>query len=154
MERRRPLRSLTLPAHQNPLEFSMRVWAYMLGGWGFLGIGILGIFLPILPTTPFLLLSSYCFVRSSPRCHRWLMKHRIFGRYVRDWDEKRGVRRGVKTTAFAMMIGVTIATTAFAELPLWALGVLYALVATGMVVVWRLPTVTDEPAPLEEAATP
>ena len=76
------------------------------------------------------------------------MNHRVFGRYVRDWEEKRGVRRGVKTTAFAMMIAVTIATTVFASLPLWALGVLYALVAIGMFVVWRLPTVTDEPVPV------
>src|SRR5204863_6990972 len=90
------------------------------------------------------LLSSFFFVRSSPRTHEWLMNHRLFGRYVRDWNEKRGVRPGVKVTAYAMMAAVTIATTVFGGLPAWALVAEYVLVATGAIVVWRLPTVRGE----------
>ena len=130
----------------------MRVWAFMLGGYFFVGVGVLGLFLPVLPTTPFLLLASFCFVRSSPRLHHWLMDHRVFGRYVRDWEEKRGVRPGVKVTAFAMMACAVVATTAFAGLSFWVLGLMYALVAIGAAVVWRLPIVVDELQ--EEATTP
>jgi len=99
----------------------MRAWAFLLGGCLFVGIGVIGIFVPVLPTTPFLLLASFCFVRSSPRLNRWLMNHRVFGRYVRDWEEKRGVRPSVKVTAFTMMAVAAVATTVLAELPGWAL---------------------------------
>lgn len=50
-----------------------------------LSLGILGIFLPLLPTTPFLLLASYCFIRSSKRLHLWLINHRIFGEYINNY---------------------------------------------------------------------
>jgi len=134
----------------------MRAWAFLLGGCLFVGIGVIGIFVPVLPTTPFLLLASFCFVRSSPRLNRWLMNHRVFGRYVRDWEEKRGVRSSVKVTAFTMMAVAAVATTVLAELPGWALGLMYGLIGVGAFVVWRLPTVRDAPALelQEEGAAP
>lgn len=134
----------------------MRIWAYMLGGWFFVGLGVVGLFLPILPTTPFLLLASFCFVRSSPRLHQWLMNHRIFGRYVRDWEEKRAVRPGVKITAFTMMGTAAVLTTLFASLSPWLLGLMYGLLSIGALVVWRLPTIVEAPVLelQEEGAVP
>lgn len=127
-------------------------FACILAGWFFLGVGVAGVFLPLLPTTPFLLLSSFFFVRGSPRTHRWLMNHRLLGRYVRDWHEKRGVRPSVKITAFAMLAAATAGSTFFGNLPAWALVLLYVLTATGAIVVWRLPTVRDSaPVPVEES---
>jgi len=55
------------------------------------GLGIIGIFVPILPTTPFLLLAAACYMRSSERFYRWLIKNRIFGSYVRNYIEGRGM---------------------------------------------------------------
>jgi len=55
------------------------------------GLGIIGIFVPILPTTPFLLLAAACYMRSSERFYQWLIKNRIFGSYVRNYIEGRGM---------------------------------------------------------------
>ena len=54
-------------------------------GWGFVALGFVGIFLPVLPTTPFVLLALWCFARSSRRFHDWLYHHPRFGRLARDW---------------------------------------------------------------------
>ncbi|MEW5844776.1 MAG: YbaN family protein [Bacteroidota bacterium] len=61
-----------------------------------LGLGVLGIFLPLLPTTPFMLLSAFLFIRSSGRLYRWLINHRLFGKYIHDYIERRSIPRRVK----------------------------------------------------------
>ena len=78
------------------------------------GLGIIGIFVPILPTTPFLLLAAACYVRSSERFYRWLINDRIFGAYVRNYLEGKGMP--VKTKMFIiLLLWLTIAlTVAFA----------------------------------------
>lgn len=54
-------------------------------------LGVLGIFLPLLPTTPFLLLASACFMKSSPRLHRWMLSNSLFGEYLTNIQEKKGI---------------------------------------------------------------
>jgi uncharacterized protein len=56
-----------------------------------LALAVLGVFLPLLPTTPFLLLASACYVRSSERLHGWLMGNRLLGGYIRNFKERRGI---------------------------------------------------------------
>lgn len=56
-----------------------------------LALAMLGVFLPLLPTTPFLLLASACYVRSSERLHGWLMGNRLLGGYIRNFKERRGI---------------------------------------------------------------
>jgi len=68
-----------------------------------LGLGLLGVFLPLLPTTPFLLLAAFCFLRGSPRMHRWLLSHRVLGPYIRDFQEGRGIPLRSKLIALALM---------------------------------------------------
>ncbi|NDL67008.1 YbaN family protein [Anaerotalea alkaliphila] len=84
----------------------------VLGGSLSLGLGILGIFLPVLPTTPFLLLTSYCYVRSSKRLHRWLMGHRIFGPYIYNYVTYKAVKREAKIVSYLFLWG-TLLTSMF-----------------------------------------
>ncbi len=66
-------------------------------------LGIIGIALPILPTTPFVLLTALCWAKASPRFHHWLYHHRFFGPMVQDWEERRAVPRKAKYLACTMM---------------------------------------------------
>ncbi len=66
-------------------------------------LGIIGVFVPLLPTTPFLLIASYCFVRSSQRLHNWLMNHRLFGKYLQNYIKYRAVTRLTKIISISTL---------------------------------------------------
>jgi uncharacterized membrane protein YbaN (DUF454 family) len=95
-----------------------------------LAIGIIGIFTPILPTTPFLLLAAACYANSSARFHRWLMNNRIFGSYIRNYTEGRGIPVKVKLFTIALLwatIGVSIWAVAN-----WVVTAVLLVVAVGV----------------------
>lgn len=75
-------------------------------GFLFLGVGIVGIFLPLLPATPFVLAAAACFARSSEKWHRWMLENRTFGPMIRDWEQNRCVSCRVKIIAIASMVVV------------------------------------------------
>lgn len=80
-------------------------------GFLFLGIAVVGVFLPLLPTTPFVLLAAGCFAQSSERMHRWIMANETFGPMVRDWEQNGCVSCRVKAIAIGSMVlvgGVSI----------------------------------------------
>jgi len=72
-------------------------------GWICVFLGMVGIFLPILPTTPFILLAAWLFARASPRFERWLYEHRLFGPPLRAWRDHRSIPRRTKIMAISMM---------------------------------------------------
>ncbi len=72
-------------------------------GFFFVGIGIIGIFLPLLPTTPFFLLAAVCFARSSERFHNWLLNHRLFGRYVKGYQGKERIPAKIKIFTICLL---------------------------------------------------
>jgi uncharacterized membrane protein YbaN (DUF454 family) len=74
------------------------------------GLGIIGILVPILPTTPFLLLAAACYMRSSERLYRWLINNRIFGAYVRNYIEGKGMPVKIKMFT-TLLLWLTIALT-------------------------------------------
>ncbi len=76
---------------------------YLIAGWLFVIVGVVGIYLPLLPTTPFLLLAAACFHRSSPKFHAWLVSHRVLGPPILDWQKNRVIRPQTKALACAMI---------------------------------------------------
>lgn len=71
--------------------------------------GVVGIFIPMLPTTPFLLLAAYCFLRSSKHLYSWLMNHKVFGRYIRDYLEYKEIKRNAKISCLILLwVSITI----------------------------------------------
>ena len=84
----------------------------VVAGTAFLALGIVGIFLPLLPTTPFLLLSAACYARGSRRFYNWLLNNRLFGTYIRNYREGRGIKLRVKVLALAVL-WATITYSAF-----------------------------------------
>ena len=80
----------------------MRIFFVILGGI-FLLLGVVGIVLPVLPTTPFVLLAAMCFAKGSMRCHQWLMKHPTFGKLIVDWQKHRAIPFTGKAMSVTMM---------------------------------------------------
>lgn len=106
----------------------------------FLALGLIGVVVPGMPTTVFVLLAGYCWARSSKRFYEYLLSHQVFGKMITDWQERRAMPRFAKYLAWAMMAISTVVM--FIRLPddwLW-LGVVMA-VAMLAVGIWmsRLP---------------
>ncbi len=87
------------------MEKSYKLKKYLLVAFGSISLflGIIGIFIPVLPTTPFLLLTSFCYVRSSKRLHDWLINHKIFGRYIYNYITYRAVKKSTKIAAIIFL---------------------------------------------------
>ena len=66
-------------------------YLYMISGILLVIIGVIGIFLPVLPTTIFLILASTCFVKVSPKANEWLRNHKILGQYIKNYQDKTGL---------------------------------------------------------------
>jgi len=93
---------------------------WLLTGIVFLAIGAIGVILPLLPTTPFLLVAAYCFTRSSPRMHRWLHSHPTFGPLINNWNQYGSIDRRAKRIAIIVIL-LTPLMTVFIGVPWWAL---------------------------------
>lgn len=78
-------------------------YALLAVGWLSVALGVIGIFLPVLPTTPFLLLAAACFVRSSRRFYLWLVMHPRLGQWIRDYLDGQGIPRKAKIYALSLM---------------------------------------------------
>lgn len=78
-----------------------------------LGVGVLGIFLPVLPTTPFLILSATCFLKSSKRLYFWLINHKILGRYVRSYMLYRALSIKAKVVSIIALWLVILSSAIF-----------------------------------------
>ncbi|UTW04256.1 YbaN family protein [Amphritea atlantica] len=77
---------------------------FLISGLFFVLLGVIGLLLPLVPTTPFLLVAAFCFSRSSERLHQYLLNHRWFGHYIRDWEEHGVIPMKAKLFASSMML--------------------------------------------------
>ena len=118
-------------------------------GWTALGLGIVGLAVPVLPTVPFVLLAAWCFLRSSERWHQWLVSHPVFGRHIADYLAGRGLRAPTKVVALATLwASVLLSVVVF--VPLLMIDVLLLAIAAAVsVYLLRLPTWAPGGSPTE-----
>ena len=123
-----------------------RQWLFFILGWLFLSLGVIGLFLPLLPTTPFLLLAAASFTRSSDRFYNWLINHPVLGTYIRNYREYHAITLQAKVVSLAALWLVIGTTALFVVDQLW-LRLLLAAIATGVTVhLLRMKTMKSEPA--------
>lgn len=107
-------------------------------GWLCVGLAMVGAVLPLLPTVPFLLLAAFCFARSSPRVHKWLVEHPKFGPPIADWRKRGAIRRRVKWYA-TMSIAVGFAIPLLLGVRPTVLAIQAAVLCCVMVFIWTRP---------------
>ncbi|ASN86614.1 DUF454 family protein [Pectobacterium versatile] len=115
----------------------------MILGWVSVVLATLGVVLPLLPTTPFLLLAAWCFARSSPRFHNWLLYRSWFGSYLRHWQQHRALPPGAKWKAVTMIL-LTFALSLWLVKLVWVRILLLVILAILLTFMLRLPVIDPE----------
>ena len=125
------MRNVDSPNRKGLESSKFRRGAYTVVGTVFLVLGGLGIFLPILPTTPFLLLSVACYYKGSERLHRWILNNRWFGSYIRNYKEGKGIP--LKTKIFTLsLLWIAIGYSALLVLRIRIVQIILLIVAIGV----------------------
>lgn len=121
-------------------------WIYFSVGWVFVALGVIGVLLPVVPTTPFMILALWCFARSSRRFHNWLFHHRWFGPPLQEWVRYRVVPLWIKLLAWGSMIASTSYLFWRGDVPWPALAGSVALVVIAIVFLASCPSRRPEDA--------
>ena len=116
---------------ERKLTSNLSRWVLIIVGSFFAGLGILGIFLPLLPTTPFLLLAAACYIRSSERLYNWLLNNKWIGRYIKNYLEGRGVPLKSKVLSISAL-WITIGYSVFFVVNIFSVRVILILIAIGV----------------------
>jgi hypothetical protein len=112
----------------------------LVGGSLSLALGVAGIVLPVMPTTPFVLLAAWCYARASPRFHQWLIQHRLFGPFILDWETHGSIPLSVKCMALgSMSLSLGVSAYFMADRPA-ALAALAAVALASVFWLCRIPT--------------
>lgn len=120
---------------RNPLRLMM-----FISGWISLGLGIAGVFLPVLPTTPFLLLTAFLWLRSSERWHQWLLNHPLLGHLIRDWQERGVIRTKTKVIATVMMLPLYLMAFLSTKIPVIGKVSLLLIGTSVLIFIWTRPS--------------
>lgn len=113
------------------------VW--LLLGFASLALGIIGAFLPLLPTVPLVLLSAFFFSKSSDRLHDWMLDHAVFGPWIRDWRENGGISKRVKIYATASIL-VAFAIPFTIGLNTYIIAIQGVVLSGVLLYIWTRPT--------------
>lgn len=105
----------------------------VVSGTFFLGLGIIGIFLPLLPTTPFILLAASCYARSSKRLYNWLLNNRWFGNYIKNYREGKGVPFKVKILSISFL-WIVIGYSVIFVVSVFLIRIVLFLIAVGVTI--------------------
>jgi uncharacterized membrane protein YbaN (DUF454 family) len=124
-----------------PVATGVQRVIFLVAAGVFFALGAAGVLLPGLPTTPFLLLTSFFLLRSSPALNQRLYNSQFLGPILRDWQEHRGVRHSVKIRAIALVVVLLAASIYLGNMPLPLAIAVLALGGVGLMVIALLPTV-------------
>lgn len=102
------------------LKLKTKQWMYIILGWLFFATGFIGIFLPVLPTTPLMILALWAFSKGSARMHHWLYTHPRFGNMLQQWDKYRVIPIKAKMMAMTFMSASAIYLIFFSPVPSYA----------------------------------
>ena len=119
---------------------------WILVGHACLGVGLLGVAVPLLPTTPFVLLAAACYVRGSRRFYTYLITHRVFGTIIRDWREYRAIPSRAKHWAIACVL-LSITASILAVDRIWILVVLVFIALLVIAGLLRIPVRKERDLP-------
>ncbi len=121
-----------------------RRWPYFGLAWLLFAVGLAGVALPLLPTTPFMIMAAWAFGKSSPRLERWLREHPWFGPGVRRFQEQRVISPQAKCMAWAVMAGTLLVAVFSSRMPWWALVAQVPLMGYGAWYLARCPSRVQE----------
>lgn len=125
-----------------------KLWVVV--GWCFFALGFVGVFLPVLPTTPFMILALWAFTKGSEKWRNYLLNHPRFGRPLQDWERYRLIPRKAKAMAVGMMLLSAAYLIGFAEVPFWALMAALGLMLVGASYVLTRPSEVAKPLSADE----
>ncbi len=112
-------------------NISIKKYLLIAAGWAFVSLGVIGIFLPIMPTTIFFILAAACFARSSEKFYNWLIYHPKFGKFIRDYRENRGMPLRAKIIAVSMVI-ISIGSSAIFFTEIILVRIILIVIAVGV----------------------
>lgn len=113
---------------------------YFIAGWISLVLGVVGIFLPLLPTTPFLILTAFLWARSSERWHHWLLSQKTFGPLIIDWKQRGVIRKKAKIMATILMLPLYFTALLTSIIPLIGKISLLLIGTVVLTFIWTRPT--------------
>lgn len=102
-------------------------------------LGLIGLVLPIMPSVPFMILAAFCFGRSSPRLHTYMVTHPVYGPHIRDWNERGAIRLGAKWLATVSMIG-SVGLSLYLGMPPKVIAAQTAIFVAVILFIWSRPT--------------
>lgn len=112
---------------------------FILAGWLSLAAGFIGIFLPLLPTTPFVLLAAYCFSKGSKKLHLWLYEHPWFGDMIKDWEKHGAISLKIKCLSTSMILVMISYPLFFKDFSLWLKTIIVITIAFTLSFIWTRP---------------
>ena len=113
---------------------------YLVAGWLCILLGIIGAVLPLIPTTPFILVAAFCFSRSSERLHQYLLNNKIFGKVIKDWENDGVIPFKVKLLSTSMMIVMVSYPLFFKTFHMGLKAVVVITVLMVMTYIWTRPS--------------
>ena len=122
---------------------SIKKVIYFIVGGISLVAGILGVFLPVIPTTPFILLSAWCFFRSSQRLYQWVISNKRFGPTIKNFHGGKGITKNLKIRAIVMMwLAITLSVYFYIS-NTYLIALLYIIAIVVSIYLYRLPTMKE-----------